>query len=160
MSDQLTPHFSLSELTHSDMAVAHGIDNTPTPEAVEALHLTADMLEGVRTHLCDTAGRDIPVSVSSGYRGPELNHLVGGVPVSDHLTGHAADITAPEFGAPFEVAQCLLPHLDGLGIGQMILERLHGKHWVHLSTKRPGKPLNRVITITDAGTLVGLREVA
>lgn len=34
-----------------------------------------------------------PIIVNSGYRSPEVNSLVGGVPNSKHLDGLAADIT-------------------------------------------------------------------
>jgi predicted Kef-type K+ transport protein len=38
-----------------------------------------------------------------------------------------------------------------LGIGQLILEGVKGKQWVHVSTHVPELQANRVITITDAG---------
>lgn len=48
---KLTPHFSLAELTASNTAKARGIDNTPAPEHLDKLTLTAELLERVRTLL-------------------------------------------------------------------------------------------------------------
>ena len=69
---KLTVNFSLEELTHSDIAVRAGIDNAPPPELMSNLKRTAEAMEEVRQLL---GGR--PITVSSGYRGPEVNKLVG-----------------------------------------------------------------------------------
>ena len=66
---------------------------------------------------------------------------------------------APKFGAPYAVAKALAPHVNALGIGQIIYESVGGKHWVHLSTRTPDKPVNRVITVSGKSTLVGIQEV-
>ena len=46
-----------------------------------------------------------------------------------------------------------------LGIGQLILEGIKGKQWVHVSTRVPSKASNRVITITDKGAQLGIQEL-
>ena len=48
---QLTPHFSLAEMTASSTAQRQGLDNTPTPEALQRLTLTAAMLELSLIHI-------------------------------------------------------------------------------------------------------------
>lgn len=151
---RLTAHFSLAELTASNKAAALRIDNTPTPDALRRLQGTAEMLERIRT----TVGR--PIMVTSGYRSPALNRAVGGVTSSDHTTGQAADIVAPAFGTPYELARLLAPLVSTLGIGQLILEGVKGKQWVHVSTRIPDKLFNRVITITDAGAQVGIQVLS
>lgn len=156
----LSKNFTLGELTHSNKAVALGLSNEATPEIVEALCSVAAMLENVREHLSAVAGRPIPITVTSGYRSPELNKAVGGVTSSDHVRGMAADIVAPAFGTPYAIACELAEHLDGMCIGQMIVEGVNGKRWLHLSTASPVRSINRVLTITDAGTEVGLKDVA
>lgn len=151
---KLTPHFSLAELTASNTAKARGIDNTPAPEHLDKLILTAELLERVRTLL------GCPVIVTSGYRCMQLNIAVGGVTSSDHARGQAADIVAPGFGTPYQVAKKLAPMVSQLGIGQLILEGVKGKQWVHVSTRMADKPVNRVITITDAGAELGIQVLA
>lgn len=158
---KLSPHFTLEEFTRSSVAKALGIDNTPPPEILPRLVLLAEMLERVRDTLCAaTRGGYCPVVVTSGYRCQELNAAVGSRTSSDHTQGHAADIVAPEFGTPTEVARLLAPLADTLQIGQIILEGVGGKQWVHLSTHRPEKPINRILTITDAGTVPGIVGLA
>lgn len=150
---QLTPHFTLAELTRSSVAQARGLSNEPPPELLPRLILTAEMLERIRATL------GTPVSVTSGYRSPQVNIAVGGATSSDHTQGHAADIVAPAFGTPYEVARTLAPLVSTLGIGQIILEGIKGKRWVHVSTHTPERAINRIITITDNGVAVGIQPV-
>ena len=150
---KLTAHFTLGELTRSSTAERLRLDNTPTPEALRALQTTAEMLERIRT----TLGR--PIIVTSAYRSPAVNRAVGGATSSDHMAGQAADIVVPAFGTPHLVASALAPLVSVLGIGQLILEGVKGKQWVHVSTRTPLKPVNRVITITDAGVRVGIHAL-
>lgn len=151
---RLTAHFSLDELCRSSTAQARGIDNTPPPELLPRLVLLAEMLERIRATVA------CPVLVSSGYRCAELNAAVGGSSTSDHPQGHAADITAPAFGSATELARLLAPLVSTLGIGQLILEGVRGKQWVHVSTREPERAANRIITITDAGVLPGIVPLA
>lgn len=148
---QLTPNFHLRELTASTRALSLGLDNAPPPEVVPRLQATAEMLQRIR----DTLQR--PVIVTSAYRSPAVNRAVGGVSSSDHLTGQAADILVPGYGTPYDVAKALAPLVSVLGIGQLILEGVKGKSWVHVSTRMTQKTVNRVITITDAGTRAGIQ---
>jgi zinc D-Ala-D-Ala carboxypeptidase len=149
----LTNHFTLAELTASAKARELGIDNTPPQELVPRLILLAEMLEKIRASLGGA-----PVIVTSGYRCLRLNQAVGGVTSSDHTQGHAADFVAPAFGPPWRVAKALARNVNLLGIGQLILERLGGKNWVHVSTRTPEKPENRIITVVGNATFVGIQE--
>jgi zinc D-Ala-D-Ala carboxypeptidase len=149
---KLSPHFTLAELTASNKAAELKIDNTPAPELLPRLILLAELLERIRTTL------GVPVMVTSGYRCQQLNRAVGGVTSSDHTQGYAADIVAPGFGAPAQVAAKLAPLVGELGIGQLILEGTKGKSWVHVSTDAPEKAVNRILTITDAGVFVGIAQ--
>jgi zinc D-Ala-D-Ala carboxypeptidase len=151
---RLSAHFSLSEFVASAKATARSIDNTPPPELLPRLVLLAEMLERIRS----TVG--VPITITSAYRCPTLNIAVGGVTSSDHTQGHAADIVAPGYGTPYEVAKLLAPLVSTLGIGQLILEGVKGKQWVHVSTHVPEKISNRIITITDAGAQVGIQVLA
>ena len=150
---QLSQHFSLAELTRSSVAQARGLSNAPPPELVPRLILTAEMLERIRATL------GVPFTVTSGYRSPQVNIAVGGATSSDHTQGHAADIVAPAFGTPYDIARALAPLVSTLGIGQLILEGIKGKRWVHVSTHTPERAVNRIITITDSGVRVGIHPV-
>ncbi len=154
MTTKLTRHFSLEELTRSATADRLGLANWPTADDLKRLQATADMLQRIR----DTLGS--AVVVTSGYRAPAVNKAVGGVTSSDHARGQAADIVVPGYGTPYQVAKALAPLVSVLGIGQLILEGVKGKQWVHVSTRVPERPVNRVITITDAGTQVGIQALA
>lgn len=150
----MTPHFSLNELIASSTAARLKLDNSPTGEALERLKATAAMLERIRAHL-----GGVPITVASGYRSRLVNQAVGGVTSSDHASGQAADIVAPKAGTPYDVAKKLAPHVDELGIGQLIYESIGGKQWVHVSTRVPAKITNRVITITGRGAQLGIQRV-
>ncbi|HEX5212878.1 MAG TPA: D-Ala-D-Ala carboxypeptidase family metallohydrolase [Pseudolabrys sp.] len=82
---QLTDHFTLEEFTRSSTAEEKGIDNSPTPEHLENLKLLAAGMESVRALF------NVAIQITSGYRNPELNAAVGGVPNSAHALGFAAD---------------------------------------------------------------------
>lgn len=122
----LSKNFTLSELTKSNEAARHGIDNTPTAEVAENLRgLAENILQKVR----DNFG---VVTVSSGYRNKAVNEKAGGSATSDHVFGFAAD---------FEVAGVQNKVLaewirDNLKFTQVILE-FPGQNpndgWVHCS---------------------------
>src|SRR5438093_11543543 len=89
----LSEHFSLEELTESEVAARAGIDNTPSAETMRNLLRLAAGLELVRAALGNN-----PIHVTSGYRSPRLNQMVGGAKNSMHTQGLAADILCPAFG--------------------------------------------------------------
>jgi len=114
-------HFSMSELTASDMAVRLGIDNTPSAEIVANLEVLAMGLEDIR----DILGH--PMRISSGYRCPKLNTAVKGSRTSAHMDGFAADFTCPAFGTPLEVVKSI--ERSPIMFDQCIQEGT----WVHIS---------------------------
>lgn len=119
----LSPHFTMEELTQSQHAARACIDNTPTdPAVMDNLHETAQMLEAVREVL---GGH--PILVSSGYRCPKLNTLIGSVSTSQHTRGLAVDFTVPAFGTPKQICQHLID--EGFNFDQLICEGT----WVHMS---------------------------
>lgn len=122
MTQRLSAHFTLAELTASNTAARKGIPNIAPPEIVDTLTLTADRMEKVRTLLGNK-----PIRVLSGYRSPAVNRAVGGSRSSAHMTGHAVDFICPEFGSPAKVAKYLSDHLTAYD--QIIQE--FGQ-WVHI----------------------------
>jgi hypothetical protein len=136
MSFKISPHFTLEELTHSQQAVRAKIDNTPDAAVLVGLTQIANLLEEVRRIL-----GEYPIHISSGYRCPKLNTLIGGARDSQHRLGLAVDFTCPEHGSPKEICQTLLA--AGLKFDQLIYEGT----WVHLSLAATGSALrNEVLT--------------
>ena len=92
---QLSPHFSLLELTESATARQRDIANIPPPEAVENLkRLCKGTLEPLRKAL------GLPVIITSGYRCKELNNIVNrSSKTSQHMLGQAADFYISSDGA-------------------------------------------------------------
>jgi len=84
---QITEHFHLDEFKKSMYAIRHNIDNTPPPLAVEnIIKLCKVVLQPLRNLYGS------PIYITSGYRCPELNSLIGGSTASQHMSGMAADI--------------------------------------------------------------------
>lgn len=162
---QLTPHFSLEDLTRSDTAEHLGIDNTAPAELIFSAQLLAEMLERIRAKLSELAGRDVPMYPTSGYRCPKLNWIVRNPrapwegqedATGDHPLFDACDFRAPAFGTPLEVCRAIAPHVDELGIGQLIQEGT----WVHASARMVANPVNRVITKVGDGYVAGVTASA
>ena len=83
----LTPHFSLDEMVRSQTATINKIKNQPSQAETDWLqYLCIKVLEPLREYM------KRPIQISSGYRCPRLNALVGGVSKSQHMYGQAADI--------------------------------------------------------------------
>ena len=83
---KLTKHFTLEELTRSDIAERHSLDNTPNKDIIPNLIRVAELLEDVRALF------NKPITVNSGYRSVAVNSLLGSKPTSQHCIGCAADI--------------------------------------------------------------------
>lgn len=90
--------FSYREFEASPTAECEGICNVITSFAVR--DAVKELTERVLQPLRDKVGH--PLRINSGYRCPELNRMVGGVPTSQHVKGEAADIAAAD---PFLLAK-------------------------------------------------------
>lgn len=139
MTEMLSPHFALAELTVSATAARLGLDNTPSPRMVDELARTAARLENVRAILGHK-----PVIVLSGFRSAEVNKAVGGSATSAHMKGMAVDFICPGFGSPRQVALRLAQALRDYD--QLILEH---DQWVHVGFG-PGRR-HQVLTATRRG---------
>lgn len=125
---RLSSNFSLEELCFSNVATKNHIKNQPTREATEALGcLVQNLLQPLRDKLRR------PIIVTSGYRSPELNKLVGGASNSQHTLGQAVDITVAGM-TPRTLAEFIIR--TGLTFDQMIVEEANGTSWLHLSYTR------------------------
>ena len=125
---KLTENFSLKELTSSQTAERKGIDNTPGPEHQENLKsLCVNVLQPIRDYFSKV------VTISSGYRSPELCTAIGSKITSQHAKGEAADFEI--FGVSNkELADWV--H-DNTNYDQLILEYWKesdpNSGWVHCS---------------------------
>ena len=101
--------------------------------------LCENVLQKVRDHYGKV------VSVSSGYRSPELCVKIGSSAKSQHAKGQAADFEI--FGVPnAELAKYIIDHLD---FDQLILE-FHNLEetnsgWIHCSYKNPDENRKQVL---------------
>ena len=111
-----------------------GLDNTPGEQ--ERLALAA-LVEKVLDPLREALGE--PIRITSGYRSPELNRLVGGVPTSQHLKGEAADCTAE--AGPERLLDLL--YLHKIPFDQAIVYKK--RNFLHISYRADGKNRGQVI---------------
>ena len=138
---KLSANFSLAELTKTNV---RQFDNTPSMQVIDNLQVLVDsVLQPIRNKFG-------PVTVTSGYRSPEVNKAIGGSATSDHCFGFAAD---------FEVAGVDNKELarwvaDNLKFKQLILEfytkGVPDSGWVHVSYDKTNLT-QKVITATKVG---------
>jgi hypothetical protein len=142
---QLSPHFSLEEMTHSDVAVRNGWDNSPDDAAQANLTRLAEFLERVKVLLDNK-----PIMINSAYRSKQVNDAVGSKDSSQHRSGCAADIRVPGM-TPDQVTQAIKN--SDLPFDQVIREF---DAWTHLSVpNREGEqPRGQALIIDKTGTRV------
>lgn len=116
--------FSLAELIKSSTATKHHIDNTPPAEVIKNLQYGVDM---VLDPLRRIYGK--PILITSGYRCPKLNTLVGGVSNSWHTQGNAADIHV----ASLTEATKLFSNLQKIpSVDTVLFEHSGSGQWLHV----------------------------
>ena len=137
---QLTPHFSLEELTHTDHRT---LDNTPNDSERANLQRLAEFLELVKVALGNK-----PVMVNSAFRSKAVNDAVGSKDTSQHRIGCAADLRIPGM-TPDQVVRAIIA--AGLPYDQIIREF---DAWTHISIPNHSNyPFRRQALIIDkAGT--------
>ena len=136
----LTEHFTLEELTHTDH---REFDNTPNEQEQANLVRLASLLEKVKSTL---GGK--PIMVNSAFRSKAVNDAVGSKDTSQHRLGCAADIRVPGM-TPDQVVRAIMA--AGLPYDQIIREF---DAWTHISVASLGvmKPRNQALIIDKAGT--------
>jgi zinc D-Ala-D-Ala carboxypeptidase len=147
---KLTPHFTLEELTVSDIASRNGWDNTPNQAEIQNLTRLAHLLEMVR----DALG--VPIIVNSAFRSKKVNDAIGSKDTSQHRLGCAADIRVPGM-TPRDV--CKLVIARGVPFDQLIQEFYEeGKPggWTHISVPNSadGKARRSALIIDSKGTRI------
>jgi len=119
---QLSPNFSLAEMTRTDT----GLANVPTEAATgELRRLCETALEPARVLLG-------PLRVNSGFRTLQVNTAIGGAKTSQHMAGQAADVV-PLY---FDLAQAFQAvKASAIPYDQLILEPT----WIHISIAPIGR---------------------
>lgn len=122
-------HFNLSEFFRSSTAAKNGIKNEPSVNEkatiVRNINLLVDnVLDPIRDKFC------APVIITSGYRCPQVNKLVGGVNNSQHMSGCAADFHIKGF-TYLMMRQVFLNVYDTMEFDQLIYYR--SKNFIHVS---------------------------
>jgi hypothetical protein len=137
---QLSVHFTLDELTHTDH---REFDNTPNPAETANLIRLAGLLEDVKLVL-----NSKPVMINSAFRSKQVNDAVGSKDSSQHRIGCAADIRIPDM-TPDEVVRAIIA--ADLPYDQIIREF---DRWTHISVPNTtdGKPRKQALIIDKAGT--------
>ena len=141
-------YFTVNELCASTTARARKIDNTPGPwEERNLVALIDFVLDPART----IHGK--PVNVTSGYRCPKLNQVVGGAKNSQHQNGEAADITGQTPKDTLDLFNIIREHLP---FDQLIFEKQSRDSkgnicpkWVHVSYRADGGNRHQVLKTVD-----------
>lgn len=137
---QLSEHFTLDELTHTDH---REFDNTPNESELANLKRLAAFLETVKSAI---GGK--PIIVNSAFRCKQVNDAVGSSDRSQHRLGCAADIRVPQM-TPDEVVKAIIA--AGLPFDQVIREF---DRWTHVSIPNTAdaKPRGQKLIIDKTGT--------
>ena len=131
---RLSEHFSLAELCKTNT----GIENVPSEAQVENLKRVCRWLERLRKRWNDKYGDgDDPIIINSGFRSPEVNKAVGGVPTSNHLTGCAVDIRCIGMEQALRYAAILLDISDMSreDFDELLIEQKRSVIWIHFAVK-------------------------
>jgi len=165
---KLSEHFNLGEMTKSSSHPE--VYNIPSHEAIANLKRVCGWLEVLRKRYNDkynachlersreispraalgrddkggSLGRDDkekPIVINSGYRSPQLNKKIGGVPTSNHLTGCAVDIRVTGMEQLIRYANILLDYADEShqDFDELLIEKnRYGAIWLHFAVRPKG----------------------
>ena len=118
---KLSEHFTLDELTFSDIAKRHSLDNNPDKFTIANLTRLATLLEDVRNLF------NQPIRINSAYRSITVNSLLGSKSTSQHCIGCAADIRIDGL-TPDQIVKKIIK--SDIQYDQLIREF---DSWVHIS---------------------------
>ena len=130
----LSEHFSLGELTKTSVK----IDNVPNEEQVKNLRRLCKWLEQLRRRWNNLYGEgDDPIVINSGFRSPEVNRVVGGATLSNHLTGCAVDIRCIGIEQALRYAAILLDisDLNNEDFDELLIEQKAHVIWIHFAVR-------------------------
>ena len=140
---KLSEHFTLGEFTKSGSHPE--VYNIPSHEAIANLANLSKWLEVLR----ERAGT--PIVINSGYRSPQLNKKIGGVPTSNHLTGCAVDIRTSGMEQAICYAAILINYAKETNqeFDELLIEKnRYGAIWLHFAVRPKGN--RRKVTFINA----------
>jgi hypothetical protein len=149
----LSKTVQLSESVRSDTAIRLNLDNTPPPEVLEKMKVTA-------TRIIDPVRNRFPnVRINSFYRSPSLNRKLKGAKNSQHVTGEAVDLDTPD-------------NVDNVAIfefikAELVFSQLIGEYpdekgvfqWVHCSIKEKDNQGQILIKLKSGYVPYGLWQI-
>ena len=148
---QLSKHFTLEEMEKSQTATRKNIKNKAGSGEIKNLgDLCYEVLEPVRAKF------DKPVTITSGYRSPELSEAIGSKSTSQHCLGEAVDMEVIGV-SNLQVALWIQNNVD---FDQLILEFYTGETnsgWIHVSYKE-GSNRKQVLTYDGKSYTNGLPD--
>ena len=148
---QLSKHFKLEEFEKSSTAIRLGIKNKAGSGEIKNLtDLCYGVLEPVRAKF------EKPITITSGYRSPELSEAIGSKATSQHCLGQACDMEVLGV-SNLEVALWIQNNVD---FDQLILEYYTGEQnsgWIHVSYK-DGSNRKQVLTFDGKKYTNGLPD--
>ena len=143
---KLSEHFTLGEFTKSGSHPE--VYNIPSHEAIANLKRVCEWLEALREASPDptaspgpSKGRGEPIIINSGYRSPQLNKKIGGVPTSNHLTGCAVDIRTSGMEQAIWYAAILINYAKETNqeFDELLIEKnRYGAIWLHFAVRPNG----------------------
>jgi putative chitinase len=129
MEIKLSEHFTFDELTNTSHGDYVKGNKEQANGFIKQLKYTAGALEEIRSLI------GVPLTITSGYRSPLLNRVVGGSPTSKHTHGLCADFK-PIGLTVKEAFKIITAQKDRLhSVRKVIIEGVKGKEWIHLQAK-------------------------
>jgi zinc D-Ala-D-Ala carboxypeptidase len=145
---KLSKNLSLKEVTKSNTASRHNINNQPNQkQLISLISLAQEVFQPTRNYF------NRPIFVSSGFRSKELNDKISNSSsTSQHCKAEAFDLDCDVFGGITngELFDFIRAKID---FDQLIWE--HGNtenpEWVHVSRKAKGNNRNQILKAQNIG---------
>ena len=142
---KLSKNLSLNEVIKSNTAERRGIDNNPNETHLANLkYLAEQVFQPIRDHF------GVPIYISSGYRSPALNEVIGGSPRSFHSHGMALDLDQDGRNKGVSNADVFFFIKENLPFSELIWEfgTEDNPNWVHVAIAK-GRESEKKIKIAE-----------
>ncbi len=144
----ISKYITYDEMIKSETATKHGISNTPQKDHERNFRaLCVEVIDPINEHF---GGPKKVIHMSSSYRNPKVNALVGGSSTSQHPKGEAGDLPGTDFRIPGISVETIWKWIalnDDLPFDQLIYE--FGR-WVHVSHSVTGTNRKMIMIATGS----------